>query len=167
MTWFLIVGGITLVVFGSLHTREKVVEPPRPRFSPEYLAYIKSDAWKRRRRLCLLFTFGRDALCPWLQATQADHLHYRSMGRELPLFDIVPLNARTHESVTIARMMFGRGPVNLLLRAAYLLWFTPYIAIVTVALIMALPQLYPALGFKTREILMSAMSALNRGVQAL
>ncbi len=82
------------------------------------------------------------------------------MGRELPWFDVIPLSRQTHQTVTVARMLFGRGPVNLVLRVAYFLWFIPYIAIVALLLVAVYPQAYPPIGDAMRNIISTAVGSL-------
>ena len=83
------------------------------------------------------------------------------MGRELPWFDIVPLNARTHQAVTVARMMFGRGPVNFVLRLAYFLWLSPYVMLVAMVVVAIFPRLWPTIGFAIRANMVNAINAAS------
>lgn len=109
-------------------------------FSDEYRRYIGSASWRKRRQKCLALTFGRDALLPWWPATDVDHLSYKNFGREIPWFDTIPLNYRTHRVVTAARMLFGRSLVNIILRTFFALWFAPYIAVVAAGLMLLFPN---------------------------
>ena len=82
------------------------------------------------------------------------------MGRELPWFDVVPLNKRTHETVTVARMIFGRGPVNFALRVAFAVWLMPYFAAAALVMILIWPALYPPVGAPIHETIARVIAAL-------
>jgi hypothetical protein len=74
------------------------------------------------RALCFALTWGRDAVFPFARARQLDHLHYRSLGHEIPLIDVMPLSVLSHRIVTNLRDSGMRGPTNLVLRLAGLTW---------------------------------------------
>ncbi len=57
-------------------------------------------------------------------------------------------------------MMFGRGPVNFVLRSAYFVWFSPYVALIALAALAVFPHLYPAIALKMRELIVSAVAVL-------
>ncbi len=81
-----------------------------------------NPSWQRVRRVTMALSWGRDCIFPWKCAEEVDHLVYHRLGRELPFVDVVPLSRSTHHFVTSARHMIGRGPVNIVLRAAYGAW---------------------------------------------
>ena len=97
---------------------------PPDYFSHEYRRATshKNPHWRFVRALTFMFTLGRDTVAVWWKATDCDHLHYRNLGRELPLRDVVGLNRRTHVLVTELRRRGWSLPVNLVLRLAYLAW---------------------------------------------
>lgn len=99
-------------------------------FSNEYRTYMRSAKWRRRRSFIIATTLGRDVLLPWLRANHVDHLRYRRMGNELPIFDAVPLSRATHRVVTILRDAGLRSVTNVVLRCAHLTWFLAYLVIV-------------------------------------
>lgn len=104
--------------------------PRKPNLSAEYLAYVRSDNadWQRVRRLTMFFSLGRDCIVPWLRATDVDHISY-ARGRfrhEVPWMDVVPLNRRTHQVVTILRRTPLRPLVNGVLRIGYGMWFAAW-----------------------------------------
>ena len=59
---------------------------------------------------------------PLAKARQLDHLHYRSLGREIPLIDVIPLSVGTHRLVTKLRDCGFRKLTNLILHLAGLGW---------------------------------------------
>ncbi len=76
----------------------------------------------RRGGLCLFLSLGRDCVFPLLPAHHADHLHYRNLGHELPLHDIVPLHWKMHDVVGAVRKTPLRPLLTLYLRQSYLVW---------------------------------------------
>lgn len=88
------------------------------RLSPQYRNYIRSDRWRKgwRRGLSLKLLFGGCVLCPFLTATQADHLTYRNLEHELPFRDLVPVNKHSHALIgvirDVARATLGRRMGN-------------------------------------------------------
>jgi len=98
-------------------------------FSPEYRQTISmaNPRWRMIRRLTFALTLGRDVLCPFLPAQNADHLSYRRLGHELPLLDLVPLHTWTHFVVTWLRRWGLKAPVNFVLRTAYAGWIATWI----------------------------------------
>lgn len=103
-------------------------------FSEEYRARVspRNPSWIALRSFTFLLTWGRDAIFPFAPARQLDHLHYRSLGREMPLFDVVPLSVASHQLVTRLRDVGFRTPVNLALRLAGLVWLSIDFGIPTV-----------------------------------
>jgi len=95
-------------------------------FSERYRARTAPGnvSWSVLRVVTFTLTLGRDVLVPILPAQTLDHLVYGRLGREWPLRDVVPLSRATHGFVTSARDVVGRGPVNLVLRAAFVVWLS-------------------------------------------
>ena len=106
-------------------------------FSEEYRARVspRNPSWIALRSLTFLLTWGRDAIFPFARARQLDHLHYRSLGREVPLIDVVPLSVGTHQLVTRLRDVGFRFPVNMALRIAGLTWLCIDFGIPTVVVL--------------------------------
>ena len=106
---------------------------PPDYFSPEYRRATshKNPYWRILRKVTFAVTLGRDAVAIWWPATDCDHLHYKNLGKELPLRDVVGLNRRTHRVVTTLRRNGWSWPVNLVLRLAYLVWMTGWISVGT------------------------------------
>lgn len=98
------------------------------RFSAEYrwATSMRNPRWRRLRRICFAVTMGRCAVVPLLKAHHNDHVTYRNLGKEWPLRDLVPLNRHVHAAVTYLRAHGLKGPVNLILRAAYTAWITAW-----------------------------------------
>jgi len=91
--------------------------------SIEYQDRLHSAGWRRLRAFCFMLTWGRCAVLPILPAQELDPLHYCSLGRELPLFDVVPLSRIAHRCfVTPLRAILGRAIVNPALRLAFACW---------------------------------------------
>ena len=82
----------------------------------------RNASWGLLRVITFGLTLGRDVVFPVLPAQTLDHLGYGRLGREWPLRDVVPLSRATHAIVTAARDVVGRGPVNFVLRAAFVAW---------------------------------------------
>jgi|GEM_PF-5354418 len=142
----LIFVAIAALILIGLGVAGSIGSPRKPKqFSTEYVQYIASPQWRARRKSCMIWTFGRDCLFPWLPATDVDHLHYRHLGHELPFFDIVPLHRSTHIAVTRLREMLGRGPVNIVLQTAFALWFLPYVAIAIAIVCWRYPSIWHGL----------------------
>jgi hypothetical protein len=99
------------------------------RFSPKYLAHVNMNnpKWRIIRALTFALSLGRDCICPLLPARQADHLHYRHLGRELPWIDVVPLHPFTHRIVTSLREAGLTKVVNPILRLAYGMWLVMWL----------------------------------------
>jgi hypothetical protein len=117
-------------------------------FTSEYTEYMRSGVWKRKRASVLGTTFGRDAIMPWLRANQVDHMSYRrGFGKERPWFELIPLNERTHRTVTALRDAGFRGPTNFGLRFIYGLWFVAYAAPIVAASVLAAHIAHPTLRF--------------------
>jgi hypothetical protein len=117
---------IAVVVFVLLLALIHALERRRRfgRFSPEYIKHVvaKSPRWKLARWLCMNPLLGRDCVLPVLRAHHCHHLHYRNLGHELPIRDIVPLHRITHDVVHVAGRIFGRRAINGLLRFCYCFW---------------------------------------------
>ena len=88
---------------------------------------MANPRWRMIRRLTFALTLGRDVLFPFLKAENADHLHYKNLGHELPLLDLVPLHKSTHFVVTWLRRWGFKVPVNFVLRTAYASWIAAWI----------------------------------------
>jgi hypothetical protein len=120
-----------LLAAGVLKARARAARRDTPGyFSPEYKTYISSARWQRLRRIVLATTLGRDAVIPFLRASQVDHLRYRPFGTERIWFDLVPLHPLTHRVVTALRDAGLRPIVNVVLRTAYGAWFVTYACLV-------------------------------------
>lgn len=93
-------------------------------FSEEYRQRVAAHnpTWMALRSASFFLTWGRDTIFPFVRARQLDHLHYRSLGREIPLVDVVPLSIGTHRLVTRLRDCGLAGPVNATLRLAGMIW---------------------------------------------
>jgi hypothetical protein len=98
-------------------------------FSQAYRNRLRAPSWGMLRGICFALTFGRDALCPLLRARQLDHLTYERLGREIPLFDVLPLSGGTHRLITALRDRFGRERITMILRAIGLVWMTLDVAL--------------------------------------
>ncbi len=59
---------------------------------------------------------------PLLPAHHAGHLHYRHLGHELPIRDIVPLHRNIHDIVGRIRKTSLRPLLTMYLRLSYLVW---------------------------------------------
>lgn len=70
----------------------------------------------------MFLSLGRDCVLPLLPAHHADHLHYRNLGHELPIRDIVPLHRKVHDVVGKIRKTPLRPLLTLYLRLSYLAW---------------------------------------------
>lgn len=53
------------------------------RFSPQYLSYIRSDAWKARRKRALFLAGYRCQICGSKSRLQVHHVTYANLGHEL------------------------------------------------------------------------------------
>lgn len=95
--------------------------------SEKYTNHVRrqSQLWRFCRWLCMAPLLGRDCVCPILQAKDVHHLHYRNLGHELPIRDVVPLHRVTHRLVEgIFEKLFGRLAVNQFLRCCYVFWLS-------------------------------------------
>ncbi len=97
---------------------------PNDYFSPEYRRATspRNPRWRIVRTITFALTLGRDTIAIWRRADQCDHLHYRNLGHEWPLRDVVGLNHRTHALVTGLRRRGWTWFVNPLLRLAQVVW---------------------------------------------
>ena len=106
-----------------------------PRFSAEYRARVsmQNPGWRRLRRFTFALTLGRDVVVPLLRAEQLDHLSYRRLGHEIPIWDVVPVSRGTHRLVTLLRRGGLKGPVNAVLRLSFVGWYTiaAYVGLLT------------------------------------
>jgi hypothetical protein len=93
-------------------------------FSEKYRRHVNmaNPRWRVIRAVTFTFSFGRDCIFPVLPARNADHLHYKNLGHELPLIDLVPLHTSTHRVVTRLRARGHTRAVNRVLRFCYGLW---------------------------------------------
>jgi hypothetical protein len=108
-----------------------MARPPQKNFSDEYLwaTSMANPHWRFVRLLTLAVTLHRDVIFPWFRASDCDHLHYRNLGREWPLIDLVPLHRLTHIVVGALRTWGFSIPINFLLRAAYMGWLIGWIIV--------------------------------------
>jgi hypothetical protein len=95
-------------------------------FSERYRWRVDKNnpSWQAYRFVCFALTWGRDGAFPFSKAQQLDHIGYRTLYREIPLFDVIPLSVVNHRLVTQLRDKGYRGPVNLYLRCAGLCWLS-------------------------------------------
>ncbi len=93
-------------------------------FSNKYEKHVQQKSWRWRLARWMTFTplLGRDCLIPLLPATDCHHLHYRNLGHELPIRDLVPLNRFTHQIVEDLKMIVPQAVLAWGLRLAYLFW---------------------------------------------
>lgn len=78
--------------------REKKAPAKRPRFSPEYRAYMGSDAWAAKRWQRLTIDGFRCQHCHSRVGLQVHHLSYKHLGHE-PMSDLVTLCHACHQRV--------------------------------------------------------------------
>lgn len=100
--------------------------------SQEYLGHLQSEAWRRAARSTIELTRRRCCLLPWRRAVHAHHLHYRNLGTEQPLRDLVPLSDLGHRIVHAWVLWRGpmRGLMSGLLRMltiAVAIWVRPFV----------------------------------------
>jgi hypothetical protein len=61
-----------------------------------YRQYINSLEWKEKSRGFIKWTSGRCTLIPLLRASESHHMHYRNLGSEMIMRDVVPLSKFGH-----------------------------------------------------------------------
>jgi hypothetical protein len=83
-----------------------------------YESHLRSSAWQMHARSCLALTGRRCVLFPFLWAQECHHLHYRNLGREVPVVDTVPLSWAAHQIIHFPLLWFPpvRVAVNVWLR---------------------------------------------------
>jgi hypothetical protein len=105
-------------------------------FSERYRWRVDKNnpSWQAYRFVCFFLTWGRDAAFPLAKAQQLDHIGYRSLYREIPLFDVIPLSIASHRLVTKLRDDGLRFPVTFYLRFAGFCWLSLDFIIVSAVL---------------------------------
>jgi hypothetical protein len=83
-----------------------------------YESHLRSAAWQVHARSCLALTGRRCVLFPFLWAQECHHLHYRNLGREVPVLDTVPLSWAAHQIIHFPLLWFPpvRAAINAWLR---------------------------------------------------
>ena len=64
-----------------------------------YDEYLRSQSWQHKRRLVLLRAGGICEGCGQEPASEAHHLTYARVGKEM-LFDLVAVCSRCHQQIT-------------------------------------------------------------------
>ena len=80
-----------------------------------YRAHLQSYAWQAHARSCLALTRRRCVLFPFMRASECHHLHYRNLGREVPVMDTVPLSWAAHQIIHFP--LFWFPPVRIAVNA--------------------------------------------------
>lgn len=84
-----------------------------------YLTYIHSDIWRKKSYEIRKLTGNRCVVFPWLLARHSHHLHYKNLGKELPIRDCVPVSKIAHWFLhwdLFWKLLNVRAIVNLYLR---------------------------------------------------
>lgn len=88
--------------------------------SEGYRRLLASPAWERTRRACFASRGWNCAVCgqDWRKRKggnlQAHHLHYRTLGREDPTRDLIPLCDAHHPRGRLSAYAIGQGRTNYL-----------------------------------------------------
>lgn len=67
-------------------------------FSQQYIAYMKSPAWREKSNICIAAANGRCQRCEVAKATQTHHTTYRRLFAELPE-DLMAVCSSCHRAI--------------------------------------------------------------------
>lgn len=68
-------------------------------YSSQYLDYMKSNDWKRKRQERLQIDGNRCIMCGRSWNLEVHHIHYRSLGHENVLSDLCTLCKSCHQLI--------------------------------------------------------------------
>lgn len=71
------------------------------KLSQEYIDYIKSPEWQKKRQACFAYHGKRCKACGSVRPPiHVHHMDYTRLGKESVRFDLIPLCMPCHRSVT-------------------------------------------------------------------
>lgn len=68
-------------------------------YSNEYLNYINSDMWRRTRQQRIDLDGGHCVMCGAYYPLEVHHIHYRNLGRENIVKDLVTVCEECHKKI--------------------------------------------------------------------
>lgn len=71
------------------------------RISQDYIDYIRSEKWQKKRQQCFAYHGKRCKACGTVRGPiHVHHMDYTRLGKESVIYDLIPLCAACHKSVT-------------------------------------------------------------------